>query len=196
MQFGLSWLGVELEEKFVRLGNQNIALWNSRYAGKLPMWGTAQLLQGDSRNLAEIVRGASGVISSPPFSEFTSSGRGAGIVNDGITVGKDGHIHHWAALQTNVSGAGGDINSDGQLELIVGKSGGSSIRIYKSFADNSYAQVWGDSTTISRNAGMCLINTNATPEQEIAVVDDIKQRFFIFGRYLYLKQRKNTRVML
>ena len=66
---GINWLGVELEEKFVNLGNQNIDLWNSRYKGRLPKWGEAVLLQGDSRGLAEVLKGAgfAGMISSPPF---------------------------------------------------------------------------------------------------------------------------------
>jgi len=64
---GLNWVGVELEEKFVSLGNQNIDAWNARYSGKLPKWGTALIIQGDSRNFAEIVRGAGCCVSSPPF---------------------------------------------------------------------------------------------------------------------------------
>lgn len=32
---GCFWVGCELEEKFVKLGNENIALWNKRYGGKL-----------------------------------------------------------------------------------------------------------------------------------------------------------------
>ena len=33
MQNGLHWTGVELEEKFVDLGTQNISLWNRRFSG-------------------------------------------------------------------------------------------------------------------------------------------------------------------
>jgi hypothetical protein len=55
MRHGLHWVGIELEQRFVDLGNQNIELWNSRYEGKLPHWGTARLFQGDSRNLVDIV---------------------------------------------------------------------------------------------------------------------------------------------
>ena len=36
MQQGLHWRGVELEEKFVGLGRQNIALWNEKYGEHLP----------------------------------------------------------------------------------------------------------------------------------------------------------------
>lgn len=68
MRCGVDWTGVELEPKFHALGNANIALWNTRYSS-LPRWGTARLLNGDSRNLAQIVRGAECAVSSPPYSE-------------------------------------------------------------------------------------------------------------------------------
>jgi hypothetical protein len=67
MMHGLHWTGCELEERFVALGNQNIDLWNSRYAGKMPHWGTARLVQGDSRELAAVIRQAGASVSSPPF---------------------------------------------------------------------------------------------------------------------------------
>ncbi|MGB4950984.1 MAG: hypothetical protein WBO55_10165, partial [Rhizobiaceae bacterium] len=67
MRNGLHWRGVELEPRFVDLGNQNIELWNGRYAPHFERWGTAVLVQGDSRNFAGIVGGLSGAISSPPY---------------------------------------------------------------------------------------------------------------------------------
>ena len=64
---GLNYIGVELEPKFVELGRQNIDLWNSRFGG-MPKWtGRAQLLQGDSRRLVEVVGAAGCVVGSPPF---------------------------------------------------------------------------------------------------------------------------------
>lgn len=66
---GINFVGVELEPKFVSLGNQNIEKWNREYAGKLPRWGRAVLLQGDSRNLANVIGGADGLVSSPPYAE-------------------------------------------------------------------------------------------------------------------------------
>ncbi len=68
---GCNWVGVELEQKFVDLGNQNIALWNKRYAGRLKRWGEAHLVQGDSRELRAML-GRNGVdcaVSSPPFQD-------------------------------------------------------------------------------------------------------------------------------
>lgn len=68
MRLGAHWVGVELEAKFVALGAQNIALWNSRYAGRFAKWGTARLIQGDSRRLLEVIRDAGMAVTSPPFS--------------------------------------------------------------------------------------------------------------------------------
>jgi hypothetical protein len=67
MRLGLSWVGCELEPKFVALGGENIALWNRRF-GHVPGWGTAKLLRGDSRELSKVVEGAGLVCSSPPYS--------------------------------------------------------------------------------------------------------------------------------
>lgn len=59
MFHGLHFIGCELEDKFVQLGQQNIDLWNRRYGGgKLRRWGTAVLAQGDSRRLCEVLEGA------------------------------------------------------------------------------------------------------------------------------------------
>jgi len=69
MRHGLNWLGCELEERFVDLGNQNIELWLKRYAPHFPNWGTARLIRGDSRELANMLGEASACISSPPYAE-------------------------------------------------------------------------------------------------------------------------------
>lgn len=60
MRRGLNWTGVELEMRFVGLGNVNIINWMSRYAPHFPGWGTARLLQGDSRELAKVIGEAGG----------------------------------------------------------------------------------------------------------------------------------------
>lgn len=75
MAHGLAWIGVELEQKFVDLGNQNISLWNRRYS-RFANWGSAALLQGDSRNLLAVVEAGrvAGVVSSPPFAEAQTGG--------------------------------------------------------------------------------------------------------------------------
>jgi hypothetical protein len=45
----------------------NLETWRARYAPHFPGYGTARVLQGDSRRLAEIVAEADAVVSSPPF---------------------------------------------------------------------------------------------------------------------------------
>lgn len=88
---GLSWTGVELEPRFVALGEQNLALWRAKYPY---LTGQGRILQGDSRKLAEIVGVADAVVGSPPFlDERAVAGRkqddlacnrqgyGAGILN-------------------------------------------------------------------------------------------------------------------
>lgn len=73
--YGMHWTGVELEQRFVDLGQQNLELWRNRYAPHFPGYGTARLLQGDSRRLVDVVTGAGGVVSSPLFE---------GSLNDGL----------------------------------------------------------------------------------------------------------------
>ena len=74
MRFGLSWIGIELEEKFVAFGQQNIARWNERF-GQLPTWtGTARIIQGDSRELLKVVGGAECCVTSPPYAGSLNAG--------------------------------------------------------------------------------------------------------------------------
>jgi len=69
LKAGMHFRGVELEQKFVNLAAQNIALWNARYAGRFARWGSAHILQGDSRQLLEVLaeNGINLVVSSPPY---------------------------------------------------------------------------------------------------------------------------------
>lgn len=67
MRYGLHWHGVELEPRFVALAEKNIELWNARYRPHFPAWGTAQIHQGDSRQLAAVLQAAGAVVSSPPY---------------------------------------------------------------------------------------------------------------------------------
>lgn len=69
---GLHWVGCELEAKFVALGQQNIELWQRRF-GHVAGWGSARLLQGDSRRLAEVVSAAGLAVSSPPYASGDSA---------------------------------------------------------------------------------------------------------------------------
>jgi SAM-dependent methyltransferase len=74
MGMGLNWIGCELEEKFVKLGEENIKKWKSEI-GKSK--GTARMIHGDSRKLkfyigkllseVDNLKDFDIVISSPPF---------------------------------------------------------------------------------------------------------------------------------
>ena len=68
---GLHWTGVELEPRFVALGNANIDKWQHDLRMLNGRLGTARLMQGDSRMLAAIVGAAGGVVSSPPYDSGT-----------------------------------------------------------------------------------------------------------------------------
>jgi hypothetical protein len=86
LRLGLHYTGVELEPRFVALGGENIALWNKRYAGHFARWGTARLLQGDSRQLAAVVSGADLCVSSPPYA-------GTRIDDDYNPAGQDENLY-------------------------------------------------------------------------------------------------------
>lgn len=78
MRLGLSWRGVELEERFVAVGNDNIALWNKRFVS-MPSWNPdAVLLKGDSRKLLEIFQEQKEsrmvAMKSPPFGHAQQGG--------------------------------------------------------------------------------------------------------------------------
>ncbi len=84
---GLNWVGIELEEKFVKLGEQNIELWNRELAGWQNL-GTARIIQGDSRRLRDVIKEASLIIGSPPYSTDVIRKRDIGKSNQGATQGK------------------------------------------------------------------------------------------------------------
>jgi hypothetical protein len=87
MLLGLHWTGVELEPRFVELGQRNIDKWRRDLAMLNGTLGTARLLQGDSRRLAEIVgAGAAASICSPPYeTDALGHSRGqAGLERDKV----------------------------------------------------------------------------------------------------------------
>jgi len=73
LRLGMNWIGIELEARFVDISQRNIDLWHTRYKNALPKWGWARIIEGDSRNLTEIIAEnfnaikVNGVISSPPW---------------------------------------------------------------------------------------------------------------------------------
>ncbi len=65
---GLKWIGVELEPRFIELGNKNIELHRSKWKHtKCPI---PQLLQGDSRKLMKALSEVDCVMISPPYSSL------------------------------------------------------------------------------------------------------------------------------
>jgi hypothetical protein len=76
MRLGLHWTGNELEEKFWKLGNQNIDQWNTQYRS-MPNWGSARLLHGDSRYLLSVIGDHVQVsVSSPPYADSDQDYKG------------------------------------------------------------------------------------------------------------------------
>jgi hypothetical protein len=114
MRLGLKWRGIELEPRFFELGNLNILLWNKRF-NKLPGWSqNAYLINGDSRNLVNIIQGPGAVISSPPYAENILSG-GGGIANEMRSCYPEGKNYSTAAISSPPFGeaylGGGGINA-------------------------------------------------------------------------------------
>lgn len=110
---GLHWRGVELENRFVSLGGQNIALWQSRYGEMLS--GTAVLVQGDSREFVRHVAAISAVVSSPAYTDvINGSGEGPGARYD--------HVHHNgdnATKKTSAAEYGRTAGNLGNLAAVV-----------------------------------------------------------------------------
>jgi hypothetical protein len=69
MMHGQHFVGIELEPRFVEYASANVELWKRRF-GHQPGFGSASIIQGDSRRLAEILYGAEVLISSPPYSRL------------------------------------------------------------------------------------------------------------------------------
>lgn len=70
----LRWFGLELEPRFVALGNENLALHKGRWPAAT--LGDAMLLQGDSRRFHEAWHAAprfSGMVTSPPYADSISA---------------------------------------------------------------------------------------------------------------------------
>ena len=77
---GLRWVGVELEERFAKLAEENFALHAVRWEnGHLPR---PTILQGDSRQFAAIVGGCAGIVTSPPYAEGLGHCRAEHASND------------------------------------------------------------------------------------------------------------------
>ncbi len=165
MLLGLHWTGVELEPRFVELGQRNIDKWRRDLAMLNGTLGTARLLQGDSRRLLEVVGGGMGAaVSSPPFGEQQSGGGIAingtpsqresegispvGYVNQGNTPG------NLAALRADDAGFTAAVSSPPYADAVNGTGEGPGARhdpmhhngdnAHKISSDNGYGSTPGN----------------------------------------------------
>ncbi len=113
--YGMHWQGVELEQKFVDLGNQNLDLWRDRYAPHFPNYGTASLVQGDSRRLVDVVTGAGGVVSSPPYAESVKGDMGSSWAEDDKRKPTSEHARTYSDMRLGKSAMGDYGSTPGQL---------------------------------------------------------------------------------
>jgi len=110
MRLGMYWVGVELEARFVNLGQQNIDLWNRKY-GTMPGWGQATILQGDSRHLCEVLAGAgfAGAVSSPPY--ITGGHHNGVFTTWGGDPTRQGGCAQWATREGGYGDASGNLGN-------------------------------------------------------------------------------------
>lgn len=122
---GLNWIGVELEPRFVAMGNQNLAMHGPKWAA-LEEATSLKLIQGDSRRFAEIVGQAAAVVTSPPYEEslaFVNDKKAASIKRAQI---KYDRFHgktssEFYEMTPGAAGMGGDYGStEGQIGSLPG----------------------------------------------------------------------------
>ena len=168
MLLGLHWTGVELEPRFVELGQRNIDKWRRDLAMLNGTLGTARLLQGDSRRLLEVVgMGMGAAVSSPPFGEAQTYGtpivysngdriqdRAYSPETQGTTPG------NLAALRADAAGFAAAVSSPPYADAINGTGEGPGARhdpihhngdnAHKISSDNGYGATDGQ---LGRMAG-------------------------------------------
>jgi len=159
MQHGCHWIGCELEQKFVNLGNQNIELWLATYAPHFPKWGSAVLVQGDSRELTRVVGGVVGAsVSSPSYSASEmSDGRkthNAFLRGEGRTGGRKASRGNLVPRY--------DAYSDNNLGNLRATSADHATAVQAAVGSPPYA---GSDVTSDGQRGIDTGNTQATAEQ-------------------------------
>ncbi len=112
---GLKWVGVELEPRFIELGNKNIELHRSKWEHtKCPI---PQLIQGDSRKLVDTLAEADVIMSSPPYASEPTIASGVQRNENGWRKGKDlsaGKSKGYGKTQGQLSGL-----SEGSVDSVV-----------------------------------------------------------------------------
>lgn len=111
MEMGLRWTGVELEPKFVELGEHNISNWDAKFHS-MPHWsGQAVLMQGNSRELLKVVMGQQdSAVSSPPYADSVDQHREANDSNARIERMRQAGID--VTKKSNIGGPGGVVSTD------------------------------------------------------------------------------------
>ena len=146
MLLGLHFVGVELEPRFVELGNRNIDKWRRDLAMLNGTLGTARLLQGDSRRLLEVVgAGMGAAVSSPPFIDTEPTRDDNFRYTDGRPLGSTGD--HYGTTEGQLgSMPSGDyaaaVSSPPYADAVNGTGEGPGARhdpIYHN-GDNAYKQ--------------------------------------------------------
>jgi modification methylase len=114
---GYHFVGVELEEKFVLLAQENICRWARQYCS-WPRLGSAVMMQGDSRRLRDVLAGqCDAVVSSPPYAASLSSTHSGidweknthsqGRKSGPHTPGKAGMPNHYSDRTDNLGNSSG-----------------------------------------------------------------------------------------
>lgn len=129
---GLGWVGVELEAKFIGLGNANIDL----HARRFKAMGAPRplLLQGDSRRFAEIVGACAAVVTSPPYNPNDKS--------DSTTAQRDPRAERMTG-SFRTSAAYGD--TPGQIGRLPDVGGLDAVLTSPPYAESNqdYKRGWG-----------------------------------------------------
>jgi len=140
MTHELNWIGVELEQKFVDLGSQNIDRWNHQLRG-WPNLGTARIVRGDSRRIGEVVKEAGLIVSSqehddvcPICKQHVWIPRTKKIL---FCMGRHGHDFDEIKINADIIISSGPYPSGGHHPDQTGAWGG--LASHKGFADKETA---------------------------------------------------------
>ena len=127
---GCTHVAVELEPRFHLLALQNKALWDRKY-GHLPGYGEAVCLQGDSRQLGEVLSKADVVVSSPPYADRCSNDNQRTLARNGLQQGHnegDGTTYgdtpgNLAAMVVGSPPFGASLSTNPSAQILAGSGG-------------------------------------------------------------------------
>lgn len=114
---GLNWIGVELEDKFWKLGNRNIELHGPKWCA-LDLCSRIQLVNGDSRRFAELIGAAAAVITSPPYGSSLTPGNKAEVRDCKWSEIGGGQMKYRQRYSTETEGQIGNLET-GALDAVL-----------------------------------------------------------------------------